>query len=45
MNILGIDYGLKNVGFAIGEQITNSCSTYFSKKFKKAFFILKIFLI
>ena len=34
MNILGIDYGLKNVGFAIGEQITNSCSTYFSKKFK-----------
>ena len=34
MNILGIDYGSKNVGFAIGEQITNSCSTYFSKKFK-----------
>ena len=34
MNILGIDYGLKNVGFAIGEQITNNCSTYFSKKFK-----------
>ena len=33
MNILGIDYGLKNVGFAIGEQITNNCSTYFSKKF------------
>ena len=34
MNILGIDYGLKRVGFAVGEQITNSCSTYFSKKFK-----------
>ena len=34
MNVLGIDYGLKNVGFAIGEQITNNCSTYFSKKFK-----------
>ena len=34
MNILGIDYGLKSVGFAVGEQITNSCSTYFSKKFK-----------
>ena len=34
MNILGIDYGLKNVGFAIGEQITNSCSTYFSMKFR-----------
>ena len=34
MNVLGIDYGLKNVGFAIGEQITNSCSTYFSKKFQ-----------
>ena len=34
MNILGIDYGLKTVGFAVGEQITNSCSTYFSKKFK-----------
>jgi len=34
VNILGIDYGLKSVGFAVGEQITNSCSTYFSKKFK-----------
>ena len=34
MNILVIDYGLKRVGFAVGEQITNSCSTYFSKKFK-----------
>ena len=34
MNILGIDYGFKRVGFAVGEQITNSCSTYFSKKFK-----------
>ena len=34
MNILGNDYGLKTVGFAVGEQITNSCSTYFSKKFK-----------
>ena len=34
MNILGIDYGLKSAGFAVGEQITNSCSTYFSKKFK-----------
>lgn len=34
MNILGIDYGLKKVGFAVGEQITNSCSTYFSKQFK-----------
>jgi len=34
MNVLGIDYGLKNVGFAIGEKITNNCSTYFSKKFK-----------
>ncbi len=34
MNILGIDYGLKRVGFAVGEQITNSCSTYFTKKFK-----------
>lgn len=34
VNILGIDYGLKRVGFAVGEQITNSCSTYFSKKFK-----------
>ena len=34
MNILGIDYGLKRVGFAVGEQITNSCSTYISKKFK-----------
>ena len=34
MNILGIDYGLKRVGFAVGEQVTNSCSTFFSKKFK-----------
>ena len=34
MNVLGVDYGLKNVGFAIGEQITNNCSTYFSKRFK-----------
>ena len=34
MNVLGIDYGLKNVGFAIGEKITNNCSTYFSKRFK-----------
>ena len=34
MNILGIDYGLKSDGFAVGEQITNSSSTYFSKKFK-----------
>ena len=34
MNVLGIDYGLKNVGFAIGEEITNNCSTYFSKRFK-----------
>ena len=34
MNILGIDYGLKNVGFAIGEQVTNNCSTFFSEKYK-----------
>ena len=35
MNILGIDYGLKNVGFAIGEQVTNNCSTFFSEKYKR----------
>lgn len=34
MKILGIDYGLTNIGFAIGEEITKSCSTFFSEKYK-----------
>ena len=32
MNYLGIDYGEVNYGFAIGNSITKSSTTYFSEK-------------
>ena len=34
MQILGIDYGRKNVGFAIGSSIIGNSSTFFSKSYK-----------
>jgi putative Holliday junction resolvase len=34
MQILGIDYGKKNVGFAIGNSIIGKSSTFFSKSYK-----------
>ena len=33
-NILGLDFGTKNIGFAVGNKLTNSSSTFDSFSFK-----------
>ncbi len=33
-NILGLDFGTKNIGFAVGNELTNSSSTFDSFSFK-----------
>tara|TARA_B100001029_G_scaffold60153_1_gene48611 strand:- start:1438 stop:1854 length:417 start_codon:yes stop_codon:yes gene_type:complete len=33
-NILGLDFGTKNIGFAIGNELTNSSSTFDSFSFR-----------
>ena len=34
MKVLGIDYGKKNIGFAIGTSILGNSSTFFSESYK-----------
>lgn len=46
MKVLGIDYGKKNIGFAIGTSILGNSSTFFSESYKnKKSLILRILKI